>query len=123
MTKKRANGLKIDHQNLSNLSNRKKKCEVKNWTEPQGPMGQYQKFTFVASDSQKELRKSVEQKKYLKTYWLKIPDWAKNKLTDSRSSVNRKQDKVKEILTQTHQNQTPENQRKRKHLESSQGEK
>lgn len=26
----------------------------KNWTEPQGPMGQYQKFTFVASDSQKE---------------------------------------------------------------------
>lgn len=86
-------------------------------------MGQYQKFTFVASDSQKELRKSVEQKKYLKTYWLKIPNLAKDKLTDSRSSVNRKQNKLKEILIQTHQNQTAENQRKRKHLEHSQGKK
>lgn len=73
-------------------------------------------MTFVLSDSQKEIRKSVVQEKYLRKYWLKTLNLIKDKLTDSRSSENSKQDKFIEIPTQTHQTQTAENQRQRRHL-------
>lgn len=59
------------------------------------------------------------EKKCLKKYWLKTPNLAQDiHLTDSRSSESPQKVKLKDILPQIHQNQTAENQRQQKRLET-----
>lgn len=123
MTKKRASGLKIDHQKLSSLSNReeKKKWEAKTGQGLRHIRDSIRSSYLYYQIPRKLRKKECGTKKIFEDILQKNSKFGKrHKLTDSRSSVNSKQDKLKEILTQTHQNKTAENQRKRKHLESSQ---
>lgn len=77
MTEKKVSELKIDHQK-SGLSNR----ENKEWEEKEAQQSfrdlRDKTRTFISSDCQKEMRKNVVQKKYLKKYWVKTLNLAKD---------------------------------------------
>lgn len=96
--KRRVNRFKINHWKLFSLSNQEKN-HAEGGKEPEEHWRLRRQDEKVWCLYLHTPRKNVMQKAYLKTYWLRAQHLGKkHKLTDSRSSVHSKWDKLKSSL-------------------------